>query len=104
MFDKYTIAYEFNSLSIGSKLASEIRLKGDKTYRDFLTDPPVYRFHFEQINEDTISNIIDNLKSKTSSGYDSISAKLLKSMKPVILINLTTIVNQSLHSGIFPEN
>ena len=47
---------------------------------------------------------IHTLPSKTSSGYDNISNKLLKQIKHTILNPLTHIFNLSLMSGVFPEN
>ena len=40
--------------------------------------------------------------SKTSTGYDGLSNKLLKSLKPSILMPLAIIFNQSMTQGVFP--
>ena len=50
-----------------------------------------------------IENIIGNLKSKTSSGWDGISNKLLKEVKHVLAYPLSVIFNKSLVYGVFPE-
>ena len=43
------------------------------------------------------------MKNKPSYGYDSISNKLIKSVSHVLVRPLTLIVNQSLHTGIYPS-
>ena len=44
-----------------------------------------------------------SLSTKTSSGHDGISIKLLKFLSPGLIKPLTLIINQSLITGIFPE-
>ena len=48
--------------------------------------------------------IIENLKNKTSTGIDGISNQLLKSAKNVLVKPITTIINQMIVTGIFPDN
>ena len=43
------------------------------------------------------------LKNKSSYGYDNISNKLIKSCKNVLIKPLTLILNQCLHTGIYPS-
>ncbi len=55
-------------------------------------------------NEDV--KIIDNMKSKTGCGFDCISMKIvkfIKNKKNVWSDPLTIIINQMLHTGIFPD-
>ena len=47
--------------------------------------------------------IICNLKPKSSAGYDNISTKFLKEIENVILRPLSIIINESLCTGIFPD-
>ena len=62
-----------------------------------------YFFLFENVDEDTVSKLIDNINSKNSSGADELSTILIKLVKSDLLEPLTTIINQSLHTGIFPD-
>ena len=55
------------------------------------------------MNEECIAKFIVKLKNKSSYGYDSISNKLIKSASHVLVRPLTLIVNQSLHTGIYPS-
>ena len=48
--------------------------------------------------------IIENLKNKTSTGIDGISNQLLKLTKNVFVKLITTIINQMIVTGIFPDN
>ena len=50
-----------------------------------------------------ISNLIRDLPNKSSSGFDQINNKLLKTISVEISKPLEIIFNESLHSGIFPE-
>ena len=49
-----------------------------------------------------LKKIINQLPSKSSSGYDKVSNTLLKEMSGVMLDPLLVVFNQSLSSGIFP--
>ena len=64
---------------------------------------PNCNLKFHSVTVDNVSRIIDSLKPKTSSGVDSISNKLIKYVKDVILEPLTVIINQMLNVGIFPD-
>ncbi len=46
---------------------------------------------------------MDALKPKTSTGWDGLSVKLVKSIKTDIVKPLTFIINQMLETGIFPD-
>ena len=48
-------------------------------------------------------DLIGTLLSKTSSGYDDLSSKVLKQLAPIIHPLIRIIVNQSLVTGIFPK-
>ena len=47
--------------------------------------------------------ILNNLSSKKSTGHEGISTSLPKSVKSVVLKLLTYIVNQTILTGIFPD-
>ena len=48
--------------------------------------------------------IIEHLKNKTSTATDGISENLIKTAKNELIKPLTIIINQMLHTGIFPEH
>ena len=54
-------------------------------------------------NVNEISQLIQKLQNKKSSGYDNINNILLKRISDGILLPLTEIMNKSLKEGIFPE-
>ena len=60
-------------------------------------------FHFKLINEKDTEKYVRSLCTKTSSGHDGISTKLLKFQSPGLIKPLILIINQSLITGIFPE-
>ena len=104
--DHKKIADEFNIFfsNIGSTLSASIKLD-DSTiaFTDYLDNPTEHRFSFSKITENETLTIINNFKSKNSSGNDDISNRLLKSIKCEISKPLTIIINQSLETGIFPD-
>ena len=51
-----------------------------------------------------MNDIIQSLKSKTSFGHDGMTTTSLKQLAPVLLQSLTLIINQSLITGIFPDD
>ena len=58
---------------------------------------------FEYSTAEEITKHIQNLKPKSSSGFDQISSKVLKDIGPIIIRHFCLIVNQSLCTGIFPD-
>ena len=63
--------------------------------------PCLDNFIFDYPTAEEIIKHIQNLKPKSSSGYDQISSKLLKEIGPIISQHLCLIINQSLCTGIF---
>ena len=86
---------------IGSNVASTIDTPPNCSYKDYLKMDFGTNFKFNTVTEAKVQSIIDQLNSKSSSGYDGISTSLLKKIKWVVFRPLTTIINQSLNTGIF---
>ena len=79
-----------NGLSINDYL-NKIKVNPNSMYLQPITPIEIHKF-------------IDKLPSKTSSGYDGISNKLLKGIKFTIIAPLTKVFNLSISTGKFPEN
>ena len=103
--DGKTIADKFNSFfsNIGLKLAREMESTTNGTYEKFLTNPCLNKLSLLPIDEETTIKIIDGIKAKNSEGVDGLSVKLLKAIKYETSKAITHIINQSLHTGIFPD-
>lgn len=103
--EKETIAEEFNNFFVntGPTLASNIRTPAHKSYKDYISNTYTQSFCFKTITSNTLSNIINKLHSKSSTGFDKISTILLKKIAPELIEILTIIINQTLTSGIFPS-
>ena len=103
--DPDEIANEFNRyfINIGRSLADQIQ--SIHSSQDYLPqhNKPTSNFSFNPVNEECIAKFIVKLKNKSSFGYDSISNKLIKSAGHVLVKPLTVIVNQSLHTGVYPS-
>ena len=106
--DKQTIADQFNTFftEIGPKLANKIDCtkSSSDNFKHYLKSKPKSVFGFNSVSTDDVQKIIYKLKKKSSTGHDGISTKLLQRLCPIIAMPLTSIINQSLYTGIFPEN
>ena len=104
--DHQTIANEFNNYfaNVGPNLSAKIKYNGKKTVEYYLKSPTIKRFEFKLTTDEEILALIKNLDSKTSSGYDNISPKLLILMAGMLHSVLRLIINKSLMTGIFPDN
>ena len=91
--------------NIGLKLAREMESTANVTYDKFLTNPCLNKLSLLPIDEETTIKIIDGLKAKNSEGVGCLSVKLLKAIKYETrkAITQNMIINQSLHTGIFPD-
>ena len=105
IYDKRDIANGFNQYftNIGPKLAEDIQNVTNKNISDYLIEKPNCNFEFHHIDENKVCQIIINLSNKSSCGFDGISLKLTKYLKPLIIQPITLIINQMLTTGIFPD-
>ena len=90
--------------NIGSKLASSIDTNNNKPFTSYLDKTILSHFNFNLLTPEDTLKIITSLKTKTSTGHDGISVKLLKSISPGLIKPLTLIINQSLITRIFPDS
>ena len=60
-------------------------------------------FNFTEVTEECIDSIIKKLKSKSSTGYDNILNKFVKSAKAVLIKPLTLLMNQIIYTGKLPK-
>ena len=103
--DKQIIAEQFNSFfaTIGELNERNIHKHNGSNFRDYLTSQFNCRFAFYSIDNTETLRIIKNIKTSHSRGHDGISSELLKLIAGDISKCITLIINQSLHSGIFPD-
>ena len=104
IMDKIEIANKFNQYftNIGPDLANNISHSSEKEVDDFLLHKPKCELKFNEIDENHINKIIQNLPNKSSCGFDDISPKLIKFLKPILTKSITVIINQMLNTGFFP--
>ena len=69
----------------------------------YLTSKILSSFLFILVDDDTIAKTLHSIKSKSPSGPDGISTKLLKFHLPPLISPLRVIINQSLITGIYPD-
>ena len=88
-------------INIGPSLANQIHTPHN--YKEYLRTPSKNQIALQPIEEYKVIQVIDRLKNKSSKGIDGISNNLIKTAKYVFAKPLTSIINQMLSSGIFPE-
>ena len=104
--DKTTMANKFNVYftNIGSDLSKSIP-KVSGSFSDYLNHlKPTDSFFITPTNPAEIIDIVQNLKSKKSSGYDDVHPSVVKAVIPLIAQPLAELFNESLSTGIFPDN
>ena len=102
--DPIIIANKFNQYfaNIGSTLADKI--PSATHFNSYLSNPVDSVFSFHTVTEENISHIINKLKNKVSYGHDSISSIMIKRAHEPLIKPLTLLINQTLCTGIFPDD
>ena len=101
--DPNEIANEFNKyfINIGKQISNQIvPTQSSQCYLTSLTNK---RFKLMEVDDNEIMRIVNNLKNKSSYGYDCISNLLLKRAKNELIKPLTLIINQTINTGIFTK-
>jgi len=88
--------------NVGKKLANKIP-SSSKSYQDYLNINNPNSMFFTPTDESEIEKVVNSLKSKKSYGHDKITNWLIKKLKFEISVPLSIIINQSLSSGIVPD-
>ena len=104
--NKEDIANNFNSFfqNIGPTLSANIPQHKNITIKIFFKEKIAFSsFQFNLLEQETVSKIIISINSKHSCGHDNILTILMKNICPLILSPITSILNQSLSTGIFPD-
>ena len=93
------IANQFSKYftTVGANLAKSIPMDGLQKFPRERDSIFLY-----STNEDKMSNIINSLPNKSSSGADEISNKILKHLKNELVTPLTIVFNKSVEEGVFP--
>ena len=99
------IANEFNKYFVNIGRSLNDRIQSVTTSDDYLLqhNKPETTFSFVSVNEVYIDNVINKLKNKSSYGYDTISNKHIKYARNILSRPLTLLINQCIHTGIYPE-
>jgi hypothetical protein len=61
-------------------------------------------FDFKPTDVDTINKLVSKINIKKATGVDQISSKLLRAGAPVINKHITTLVNNTIKSTVFPTS
>ena len=95
----------FNSFfaSVGEPNSKNITEHGGSSYGDYLSERIESNFEFRLVDSHYIKQIIKGIKTSRSNGHDGISSEFLKLISNDIADSITLIINQSLKSGIFPN-
>ena len=74
-----------------------------KHFSDYLKAPNTYTFYISPITPKEISELIKTLKSSKSLVLNSIPTNILKRIHETISIPLSTVINKSFATGVFPN-
>ena len=101
----FEITNMFNTFftNIGKEIANKIKYSGTKDFTYYLRNRQNQKFTLNEVNEQTVTRIIENIPAKNSCGYDHISSIFLKQITTSIIKPLTIVINQVLNNGIFPD-
>ena len=102
--DEKSIIEEMNLYftNIGQNLAPKSNRNFD-SFSNFFQTTHDHEFHFKDVTENEVLKVINKLQSKETKDVDGISSKILKKISNALHKPITTIINQSLHTGIFPN-
>ena len=105
LYDNKTIANEFNLYfaNVGPDLSRKINYIGKKRVESYLFSTIDSRFQFRTTTHEEVLNFIGTLEPKNSSGFDNVTSKQLIQLAPTIHPIITLIINQSMVTGIFPD-
>ena len=102
--DPFQVANFFNSFfsSVAESVRSKIP-KSDKHFSEFLQNQNPDSFFLAPVTPDEVSKLIQSLSPSKSSGPISIPTKILKLLSTEISNPLSSLVNVSFQTGIFPS-
>ena len=83
------IANEFNVYFINNGRSLSDQIQSQRSSHEYLGDRANTNFTFTAVNEECIDTIVKNMKSKSSTGYDEISNKLIKQARSGLVKPLT---------------
>ena len=102
--DRKEMADSFNTYFSTVCAPSETDNSNMPTHSVYLSNPPNTTFQFEEIDNRTVLQYINNMKPSHCCGHDNISSNTLKLIANEVSPSLTLIINQSLSTGIFPDS
>ena len=103
--DHALIASVFNKhfSTIGDQIAESIPAS-DSDFEQFLNAPNPHSFYFFPTTPSEVARIISSLKSSAPRHMDEIPIRLLKKMKDAISPLLSELINESVESGVVPDD
>ena len=102
--DRKEMADSFNTYFSTVCAPSETDNSNMPTHSVYLSNPPNTTFQFEEIDNRTVLQYINNMKPSHCCGHDNISINTLKLFANEVSPSITLIINQSLSTGIFPDS
>ena len=103
--DEKEMADYFNNnfTDIGMSLTSKIDTTAKYPFQHYLRTPITSKCNLQNTNTNEILDVINKLPTKTSSGHDQISSRILKEIKDIFSEPLALLTNQVFNTSIFPE-
>ena len=102
--DDITVANIFNEYfsTVSDKLSRKI-ISSKNSHYDFLDSPNPNSFFLTPVTKDEVEKCISSMDVGKSSGPNSIPTNILKLTSKIISQPITTVINSSFSTGIFPD-
>ena len=102
--NKQDIANGFNTFfaNIGKTINDQI-IQPPEVYSDFLNGNYPINCFFQPTHEEEVIKVAQNLKTKTSQGFDNLSTCIIQKTMKEVAAPLTHIFNQSFLLGVVPD-
>ena len=102
--DPVKVANQFNHFftSVADDITQKIQ-RNPRSPLSYQANPDQNSFFIFPSTSDEVSKVIKSLKNSKSSGPNSIPIKLMKILDPHISIDLSSLINESFETGIFPN-
>ena len=98
------ISQKFNEyfVNVGPSLAKNITKPTHGKVEDFLKGNYINSMLLTPVDSHEVLNVINSLKWNKATGYDDINVNIVKLCSDILSRPLSTIINESFSSGIFP--
>ena len=103
--DKTKVADLFNDffVGVGPNLANSLPVNNSTHVQDYLQNKVDHSLFLHKVDEQELQNIVNGLKPKTSTDYNGLDMRIVKSIFTSVSKPFVHICNLSISNGVFPD-